>query len=91
MGSDGYHGMLAAPRPSFSPLRQAGSWASNPDRCQIPRPGYRNRSPCKPHARAPFYYSDRLLAIWEEFYNFSRPHGAHGSQTPYEALKTVLG
>jgi hypothetical protein len=34
---------------------------------------------------------NKKLAIWEEFYNFSRPHAAHGGQAPYEALKNMLG
>ena len=34
---------------------------------------------------------NKKLAIWEEFYNFNRPHGAHGGQPPYEALKNMLG
>jgi transposase InsO family protein len=29
-------------------------------------------------------------AAWEDFYNLSRPHGAHEGQTPYEALKRML-
>jgi transposase InsO family protein len=40
-------------------------------------------------------YSDDVdlsqkLAAWEDFYNLHRPHGAHGGQTPYEALKRLL-
>jgi transposase InsO family protein len=34
---------------------------------------------------------NKKLASWEEFYNFSRPHGAHSGRTPYEALKNMLG
>ena len=30
------------------------------------------------------------LAEWEQFYNFSRPHGAHLGKTPYEALREML-
>ncbi len=30
------------------------------------------------------------LAHWEAFYNLSRPHGAHGGKSPYEALKEKL-
>ena len=30
------------------------------------------------------------LAVWERFYNFDRPHGAHGGKTPYEALREKL-
>lgn len=30
------------------------------------------------------------LAEWEYFYNFNRPHGAHGGKAPYEVLRTVL-
>ncbi len=30
------------------------------------------------------------LARWEEFYNHSRPHGAHGGKTPYEALRATI-
>jgi len=33
---------------------------------------------------------NKKLAVWEEFYNFNRPHGAHGGKTPYEALRTML-
>ena len=40
-------------------------------------------------------YSDdvdlsKKLAVWEDFYNLHRPHGAHEGQTPYEALKRLL-
>jgi len=27
------------------------------------------------------------LTQWEDFYNFDRPHGALGGQTPYERLR----
>jgi transposase InsO family protein len=30
------------------------------------------------------------LARWEEFYNLSRPHAAHGGKTPYEAMRSLL-
>ena len=30
------------------------------------------------------------LAEWEQFYNFSRPHGAFNGMTPYEALREKL-
>ena len=30
------------------------------------------------------------LAEWEQFYNFSRPHGAFNGKTPYEALREKL-
>ncbi len=30
------------------------------------------------------------LIEWENFYNFSRPHGAFGGQTPYEILRERL-
>lgn len=30
------------------------------------------------------------LSRWEEFYNFNRPHGAHGGKTPYEELMCHL-
>ena len=30
------------------------------------------------------------LAEWEQFYNFSRPHGAHLGKTPYEAMREKL-
>jgi transposase InsO family protein len=30
------------------------------------------------------------LAAWEQFYNLSRPHGAHGGKAPYEALQALL-
>jgi transposase InsO family protein len=33
---------------------------------------------------------NRKLAEWEHFYNFDRPHGAHGGRTPYEALRSML-
>lgn len=32
----------------------------------------------------------KKLEIWEQFYNFNRPHGAFNGQTPYEALKYLL-
>jgi transposase InsO family protein len=31
-------------------------------------------------------FNDRLQE-WETFYNFNRPHGALGGQTPYERLR----
>jgi transposase InsO family protein len=31
-------------------------------------------------------FNDRL-AEWERFYNFDRPHGSLGGQTPYERLR----
>jgi transposase InsO family protein len=31
-------------------------------------------------------FNDKL-AEWETFYNYHRPHGALGGQTPYERLK----
>jgi transposase InsO family protein len=31
-------------------------------------------------------FNDRLQE-WEAFYNFNRPHGALGGQTPYERLR----
>jgi transposase InsO family protein len=33
---------------------------------------------------------NKKLAVWERFYNFDRPHGAHGGKTPYEALREKL-
>lgn len=33
---------------------------------------------------------NQKLAAWENFYNFSRPHGAFKGKTPYEALKDTL-
>jgi len=33
---------------------------------------------------------NKKLAIWENFYNFNRPHGAHKGKTPYEVLKSTL-
>lgn len=33
---------------------------------------------------------NKKLVQWERFYNFSRPHGAHGGNTPYEALRSML-
>ncbi len=33
---------------------------------------------------------EEKLAVWERFYNFDRPHGAHGGKTPYEALREKL-
>jgi transposase InsO family protein len=30
------------------------------------------------------------LAVWEQFYNFARPHGAHKGRTPYESLRDKL-
>ena len=31
-------------------------------------------------------FNDRLQE-WEDFYNFSQPHGGLGGQTPYERLR----
>jgi transposase InsO family protein len=31
-------------------------------------------------------FNDKLRE-WEDFYNFSRPHGALDGQTPYERLR----
>jgi transposase InsO family protein len=33
---------------------------------------------------------EKKLALWERFYNFDRPHGAHGGKAPYEALREKL-
>ena len=33
---------------------------------------------------------EKKLKIWEDFYNFNRPHGAFAGKTPYEALKEKL-
>ncbi len=33
---------------------------------------------------------EEKLAVWERFYNFDRPHGAHSGKTPYEALREKL-
>ena len=33
---------------------------------------------------------NKKLEQWEKSYNFNRPHGAHGGNTPYEALRTML-
>jgi transposase InsO family protein len=33
---------------------------------------------------------EKKLAVWERFYNFDRPHAAHGGKTPYEALREKL-
>jgi len=30
------------------------------------------------------------MTIWENFYNFQRPHGARAGKTPYEALREKL-
>jgi transposase InsO family protein len=34
-------------------------------------------------------FNDKLLE-WEHFYNYARPHGSLGGQTPYERLKQKL-
>ena len=33
---------------------------------------------------------NKKLAVWERFYNYDRPHGAHRGKTPYEALREKL-
>lgn len=33
---------------------------------------------------------EATLMDWENFYNFTRPHGAFGGKTPYEALRVRL-
>jgi transposase InsO family protein len=33
---------------------------------------------------------EKKLAVWERFYNYDRPHGAHHGRTPYEALREKL-
>ncbi len=32
----------------------------------------------------------KKITLWENFYNFQRPHGAHEGKTPYEALREKL-
>jgi len=32
----------------------------------------------------------KKLSLWESFYNFQRPHGAHQGKTPYESLREKL-
>ena len=31
------------------------------------------------------------LKEWESFYNYGRPHGALGGQTPYERFREKIG
>ena len=31
---------------------------------------------------------NQKLQEWEDFYNFNRPHGGLGGQTPYDRLRT---
>jgi transposase InsO family protein len=33
---------------------------------------------------------EQKLAIWERFYNYDRPHGAHKGKTPHEVLREKL-
>jgi len=33
---------------------------------------------------------NKKLEQWEKLYNFNRPHGTHGGNTPNEALRTML-
>jgi transposase InsO family protein len=35
-------------------------------------------------------FNERLRE-WEDFYNFNRPHGGLGGQTPYERLRQKTG
>jgi transposase InsO family protein len=35
-------------------------------------------------------FNERPLE-WENFYNFNRPHGGLGGQTPYEPLRQKTG
>ncbi len=32
----------------------------------------------------------RKLEVWEQFYNYDRPHMSHGGKTPYEVMKSLL-
>ena len=34
---------------------------------------------------------DKKLQEWEDFYNYHRPHGSLGGQTPYERLRQRVG
>ena len=34
---------------------------------------------------------EKKLAEWENFHNYSRPHGAFAGNAPYEALRERLG
>ena len=33
---------------------------------------------------------NKKLEVWEHFYDFNRPHGAHEGKTPYEALRIMI-
>lgn len=66
-----------------------------------PRSPYLNGKVERSHRtdQAEFYqllnYTDdvdlnKKLDRWEQFYNFNRPHWAHGGKTPYEKLKSLL-
>ena len=33
---------------------------------------------------------EKKFSLWESFYNFQRPHGAHQGKTPYESLREKL-
>ena len=35
-------------------------------------------------------YLGEKLKIWENFYNFDRPHGSLAGKTPYEILKEKM-
>ena len=71
------------------------------DAADILRPVLRGETqvPVDSHTDDEFYqllsYKDdrdlhSKLAEWEQFYNFSRPHGAHLGKTPYEAMREKL-
>jgi hypothetical protein len=30
------------------------------------------------------------LQVWEDYYSFNRPHGAHNGKTPYEVLRSMF-
>ena len=85
---------LPRPRPGYRsrlhPSRDAAAQrqgrAVTPDRCRRVLP-----SSSKESSSTTRGCSAERLRAWEDYYNFDRPHGGLGGQTPYERLRLKTG